>query len=829
MRCEHVDIASILPLLGNHLQVAGIGRNVVSSETQTTVVAFGQWRDQSLNLGTEIHRCLSAETDDLIVVADIASDPRFTGSPIVDPELGVHLVAYAPIKDPEGKTRAILFAMDAASRSLDISARTTLAIVADLIGTRFAGWSGGVSPEAADQFRDAIESYNQIAWTASTVGEVETISAQWSRITRLSAEESRGAGWANAVHPADRSLVDNAWSISVVTGRDYDIEYRVTNRSNRARWIRARAVLRRDETGQPVRWFGLVEDIHDRKVVERRLQHALHVGGLDTWELDPATGVLTASESFASRVGASDSQTLSTFEALLEFIHPEDRPSVRAAVADAWHGINGLEIEFRVVWRDRTLHWLHMSGQLFDDNGADLPFLVRLSKDVTAQRRGEQERQAMVAKTAYLGYHDPLTGLANRRLLIERLDTALPLTTQEARLALLSIDLDQFKSVNDILGHSAGDQLLIGAANRLTECVRSRDFIARFGGDEFVVVIDDLKSIKEVEHIAGRIVESLGQPFDLGAGSVVAGGSVGISIAPDDTLDVKQLMRNADTALYRAKESGRGSYRFFEPEMDQRRQTLDILKFSLRDAMVRDELELLYQPIVDLATGRTASFEALMRWHHPVFGTISPAVFIPLAETTGWIIGFGRWAIQEACRQAKTWPSSTRVSVNLSPKQLEAGTLRTDVAEALNLAGLTPDRLELEITERVLIDPTTQNTGVLSALRSDGIHIAMDDFGTGYSSLSYLRRFPFDAVKLDRSIMHNLPDGDGGDVIARAAITLGSSLRIGTTAEGIETDPQLELVRAAGCRRAQGYLFSKPVPAQETQALANHVWLEPAV
>jgi predicted signal transduction protein with EAL and GGDEF domain len=356
-------------------------------------------------------------------------------------------------------------------------------------------------------------------------------------------------------------------------------------------------------------------------------------------------------------------------------------------------------------------------------------------------------------------------------------------------------------------------------AERLGGCLRKSDMVARQGGDEFAVVQTPLAGPEEASQLAARLIEVLSGTFELDGHEVVVGASIGIALAPDDGDTSETLLRNADMALYRAKSEGRGTSHFFEAEMDRRLQARRLLEIDLRKAFVQNEFVLHYQPLVNLRSGRVSGFEALIRWCHPERGTISPGDFIPVAEEIGLIVPIGEWVLREACRQAATWPGDIHVAVNLSPVQFRSRGIVQAVLAALGTSGLAPHRLEIEITETVLLGETEANIATLHQLRSLGVKIAMDDFGTGYSSLSYLRSFPFDKIKIDRSFVHEMVERPDCVAIVRAVAGLGASLGIATTAEGVETVEQLERIRAEGCTEVQGYLFSAPRPACELAGL----------
>jgi diguanylate cyclase (GGDEF)-like protein len=445
---------------------------------------------------------------------------------------------------------------------------------------------------------------------------------------------------------------------------------------------------------------------------------------------------------------------------------------------------------------------------------------VATHQDVTAQQRAE-------ARIAHLAHHDLLTTLPNRVKLRERLRQDLSAAKRAGgKLAVLCFDLDRFKAVNDTLGHALGDQLLQKVAARMLACVRDTDTVARLGGDEFAIVQTAPGQPQDAIALAGRIIAELSLPFDLQGHQVVIGTSIGIALAPDDGESTDALLKHADLALYRAKAAGRGTYRFFEAEMDARMQARRALELDLRRGLQAGEFTVFYQPIMNLGTRQPAGFEALLRWNHPQRGLVPPADFIPLAEEIGLIVPLGEWVLKQACRDATGWPAPLKVAVNLSPIQFGgAGPVRA-VAAALAESGLDPARLEIEITETVMLADTAATLAALEALKALGVRIAMDDFGTGYSSLSYLRKFPFDRVKIDRSFVSGL-DQPTGDAILRAITGLCATLGMETTAEGVETEAQLQQLASATCTDVQGFLFSAPRPAGEVARLLAQLGVPP--
>jgi diguanylate cyclase (GGDEF)-like protein len=425
------------------------------------------------------------------------------------------------------------------------------------------------------------------------------------------------------------------------------------------------------------------------------------------------------------------------------------------------------------------------------------------------------QRLLVEARVKHLAHHDSLTDLLNRVAFYEQMGTVLGRLRRTETVAVLSLDLDHFKSVNDTLGHPVGDLLLQAAAGRMRSCVRGEDIVARVGGDEFAVVQVPSDQAQDVIALATRLIEVIGAPYDLNGHQVVVGVSIGIALAPSDSNEPDVLVKNADLALYRAKADGGGVYRFFEAEMDARMQARRVLELDLRRAIVTGEFELYYQPIIDVKTGEITSCEALVRWHHPERGMIAPLDFIPLAEATGLIVPIGEWVLRQACSEAAGWPNHITVAVNLSPAQFKSRSLVPTVVSALATSGLAAGRLELEITELVLLQDNESAFAVLHQLRELGVKIAMDDFGTGYSSLGYLRSFPFDRIKIDQSFIRDLPAKKASLAIVRAVVGLSGSLDIKTTAEGVETAEQLASLTSEGCNEFQGFLFSEPRPAAE--------------
>ena len=454
------------------------------------------------------------------------------------------------------------------------------------------------------------------------------------------------------------------------------------------------------------------------------------------------------------------------------------------------------------------------NGRTFKIRHRPMPDLgwVATHEDITEQRHTE-------LKIEHMAHHDSLTDLANRVLLNARLDEVLGRAAGNGMVAVHHLDLDRFKAVNDTFGHLGGDTLLRAVAERLRGLVRPGDVIARMGGDEFVIVQAPITDVSEAAELAQSVVDGISEPIGIDSHQAVVGVSIGIAVSPNDGSTPVKLLRNADLALYRAKADGRCTFRFFESSMDEQMQSRRTMEQDLRKALSSGEFELHYQPVVNLNSGEISGFEALVRWNHPEHGMIPPSAFIPLAEEIGFIVPLGEWIIRQACFTARNWPENLRVAVNISAVQFRNAGLPQIIVGALAASGLDPARLEIEITETVLLQDKAATLAVLHQLRALGIRIAMDDFGTGYSSLTYLQSFPFDKIKIDRSFVKDITENAGSLNIVRAVAALAQGMGMVATAEGVETNEQLEQIRAEGCTEMQGYLFSRPLPAADIERL----------
>jgi diguanylate cyclase (GGDEF)-like protein/PAS domain S-box-containing protein len=552
-----------------------------------------------------------------------------------------------------------------------------------------------------------------------------------------------------------------------------------------------------------------VSDVTDIKRREESFRLLFDANPMPMWVFDAETmNFLGVNDAAVAHYGY-DRATFLTMQ--LRQIWPEDEWDLHTRslqqVGDAYQS----EGNWRHLKADGSEIQVLTYGRRVSFDGRD-GYLVAIV-DITERRKAE-------ARVAHMAHHDGLTGLANRVMYQERLNQALlQVGSGSGGVGVLCIDLDLFKNVNDSFGHPMGDRLLTMVASRMRANVRTGDLVARLGGDEFAIVLAGEIAPNDANDFALRLIHTLSEPYDMDGIEIVIGASVGIALSPGDGDNSEELMRNADMALYRAKNDGGGVHHFFEREMDLQAQKRRDMEIDLRRAFANGEFELHYQPLVDLAADRITGFEALLRWKHPEKGMISPADFIPVAEDIGLIVTLGEWVLRKACVEAAKWPDNIKIAVNLSPVQFRNRNLVQVVMAALAHSGLSPLRLELEITESLFLAETESNLAILHQLRALGVRISMDDFGTGYSSLSYLRSFPFDKIKIDRSFIKDLVGRPDCIAIVRAISGLGRSLNIVTTAEGVETVDQLDWLRAEGCNEVQGFLFSPARPASEIEDL----------
>ncbi|MGH2826543.1 MAG: putative bifunctional diguanylate cyclase/phosphodiesterase, partial [Actinomycetota bacterium] len=521
---------------------------------------------------------------------------------------------------------------------------------------------------------------------------------------------------------------------------------------------------------------------------------------------------LYVSPQIETLLGFTPEEWLADPELWWKQVHPDDRSRVRAdeeATLTA-SGPKSGAVEYRMLTKDGRMVWVSDEATIVGDESGTALHWSGILSDVT-RRKGLEDQ------LKHQAFHDPLTGLANRALFVDRVDHALARGKRDGlRVAVLFFDLDDFKTINDSLGHNAGDQLLMAAAKRLQTCLRPGDTFARFGGDEFAILLEDT-SLSNATSVAYRLIDSLSEPFSVGGRDVMVRASVGIELGNARSIGSNELLRNADVAMYVAKSKGKARYELFDSSMHSAALHRLEVKADLKRAIDNEEFVLHYQPIVDLDEGALVGMEALVRWEHPVRGLIAPADFIPVAEETGLIVDLGRWVLREACRQAQAWPARGRgvgLSVNVSTRQFLHPGMVEDAAGALWDSGLDPSLLTIEITESVLIHDNDAAIDKLRRLKEFGVRVAVDDFGTGYSSLGYLKRFPIDILKIDKTFIEGVGNGSEESAIAHAIIKLGGSLGLEVVAEGIELSEQIDALQMLRCERGQGFYFSKPLDAE---------------
>jgi diguanylate cyclase (GGDEF)-like protein len=546
---------------------------------------------------------------------------------------------------------------------------------------------------------------------------------------------------------------------------------------------------------------------------------ALAFAEIGTCEYDVNTAIVRASEMSLRLFGIRSDQPDVPLDRLLEALHPEDQPKFSQSLEQCLHGTGNLDIEYRVAWPDGTFRWLRTKGDALLDLEGDPIKVLWVTEDVS-------QRKDMDARVRFLAHHDLLTGLPNRTLFQDRLQQALAAAKRmESRVALLFIDLDRFKYVNDSFGHRAGDILLQTVAARLRSCVRETDTVCRHAGDEYLIVLSALRDPTEAALVAGKVLTTFEEPFDLDGQEIQISASVGISVYPDDGQTTEDLIRNADAAMYHSKKNGRNRYEFFTSELTAPVAERLVLANQLRRAVERNELVLHYQPQYEANSNKLIATEALVRWNHAEHGLLSPESFIPLAEESDIIHLIGEWVLGEACRQVNAWQNEGRrvvpVAINFSALQFRRANLVQGVASSLARHGLEPRHLEIELTENAIMQDPKEAATILDELHDMGVGISIDDFGTGYSSLNYLKRFPIDKLKIDRGFVEDLPYDLNDSAIVQAIINLSKSLRMTVVAEGVETKAQLDFLRALGCDAYQGYLGGRPMEAERFALLLS--------
>jgi diguanylate cyclase (GGDEF)-like protein/PAS domain S-box-containing protein len=682
--------------------------------------------------------------------------------------------------------------------------------------------------DAEERFRTLVEQIPAVTYI-DPVDDPDTslyTSPHIERMLGYTPEEWRANKlWKERLHPDDQERILAADERFEASGEPFREEYRLLARDDSVVWVREEAVLVRDEEGEPLYWQGVFYDLTDRKEAERTLRESerrfrsafddaavgMALVGLDgRW--------LRVNRSLCEMLGYPQGELLGkTFQ---DVTHPADLEKdlghLRRLVAGE---IRTYQMEKRYLHKEGRVVWAMLSVSLVRDEGGEPLYFVSQVQDMSGRKRmeGQLQRQAL---------HDDLTGLPNRKLLVDRLRQALERTRRRRgrKVAVLFMDLDGFKVVNDSLGHEAGDLLLVIVAERLRRCLRPEDTLARFGGDEFVVLLESVEVPGEAVRVAQRITDELRRPFVLEGRELHVSASAGISSGTARTKTPEDLLRDADTAMYRAKEGG-GGFRVFDPAMHERVARRLDLENDLRRAVELGEFVLHYQPVFDFSDQGVWGTEALLRWDHPERGLLGPSEFVAVAEETGLIVPIGNWALAEACRRTKGWQDAhpqnppLGVIVNLSARQLRHPGCEGAIRAALNESGLPPGSLSLDVTETAFIDALEDNRTALERIRALGVRISIDDFGMGYSSLSYLKRLPADALKIDRSFLKGFGEDARDTALVRMVIDVGHTLGMRVIAEGVEEWAQAALLAETGCDMAQGYHFSEPVPPEQVPGL----------
>lgn len=671
------------------------------------------------------------------------------------------------------------------------------------------------------------EKYRQLAeGTEAILWEFDLVADRWvyvaPYVTELLGyppeEWTNGQSWVDRIHVEDRHWAPEFCFLATQKGQSHSFEYRFVKKDGGVVWLRDVCTVDM-EGGRPVRLRGFMIDITERKQAEQQLQKlSLAV------EQSPAAVVITdldaaieyVNPKFTEITGYSYEEVRGQNPRILQSgnFTSEDYQKLWQTLqaGEEWHG------EFHNRRKDGSLFWEQASISPLRDAQGRITHYVAVKEDITTRKHYEQQLE-------YQASHDELTDLANRNLLNNLLEQSIHVAHRSGRMvAVLLLDLDRFKLINDSLGHGVGDDLLRAVARRLKTMLRETDTVARFGGDEFVILLSEVEQVENVQWVARNILRELSAPLVIGDRQLSVTASLGISLYPIDGDDCVSLIRNADVAMYQAKKSGSG-FSFYRADMNMRLLKALELENALRQALDPCQFRLFYQPKVDLSTGGIVGSEALIRWIHPRRGMISPTDFIPLAEETGLIVPIGKWALLEACRQSLAWQQAgfpaLSVAVNLSARQFRTGELLETVREVLAVTGLSPELLELELTESMIMDEPLAAAATMHRLKDLGVRLSLDDFGTGYSSLNYLRRFPVDNLKIDRSFINDVITDPSGASVVASVIAIAHNLGIAAIAEGVETPEQLQFLAENGCDLMQGYLFSKPLPAGEFAHLVH--------
>jgi diguanylate cyclase (GGDEF)-like protein/PAS domain S-box-containing protein len=678
--------------------------------------------------------------------------------------------------------------------------------------------------QSEERYRLLVERMREGLAQADNDGVLDFVNDRFCEMVGYDREELVGMhGDLLLAYPEDITLMREKTRLRMRHVTD-QYEVRVRRKDGTIIWLEIGGAPVVDAAGNVIGSIGVHNEVTERRLAEEALRESearyrlMAENSTDMISRTSNRGILLyASDASRRLLGYEPSELVG--RSFFDFVFDADREEVRH-LSSLIHESGPTTFAYRVEKKDGSLVWFETTSRsIHDITTGKLREVIGVSRDVTERKKVEEQIE-------YQAYHDALTGLPNRRLFRDRLTVALAHARRMKHpLAVMFLDLDRFKVVNDTLGHSTGDELLKAVGMRLQTSLREEDSIARMGGDEFTILLADLKTPDDAAKIAQKVLDTVAQPLRIDNTELFVTTSIGIALFPSDGDSAEALLANSDRAMYRAKDAGRNSYQMFTPAMNSRALERLALENDLRHALDRGELELHYQPQISIATGQVSGVEALLRWNRPGFGLVGPKDFIPIAEETQLIVPIGEWVLREACRQAREWqsnrPAGFRMAVNLSPRQFQHSDLPIVIASALEFSGLAPGDLELEITESLAMQNTTRTIATLRRLREMGVQIAIDDFGTGHSSLNYLRSFPIDSVKIDQEFVQEIETSAADRAIVSAVIGMARGLRLRVTAEGVETESQLEFLREQGCQEVQGFLFGEPVPASAFRPISS--------
>ncbi|MBZ0157399.1 MAG: EAL domain-containing protein [Alphaproteobacteria bacterium] len=679
--------------------------------------------------------------------------------------------------------------------------------------------------ESEERFRLIADTMPNLAWTARPDGEVDYWNRYGLEYTGLP-EMGGGKEWSFAViHSEDRQAAKDAWEKAVQTGTPYEKEHRLRRFDGAYRWHFSRGVPVRNGGGRIIKWYGTTTDIHElREETQQRLRESeerfrmvAEASRTMVYAIEVESGTMSVTRGLDELLGYRQEEIPLSRTWWLSRIHPDDVLLCKEQFKDSEAKGLDFSLEYRVRHKGEHYITVQDTGRVVRNNTGQVVRIVGGVIDIT-------ERKQMEATIRHQAHYDLLTGLPNRTLFLGHLTFALSQAHRsQKQLAVMFLDLDRFKTINDTLGHATGDKLLQEVAGRVRLSIRKTDTAARIGGDEFLILLSQVSHPEDVSRIAEKITATFEKPFSVNGYTFYTTASIGISIFPEDGEEAEILIKNADIAMYHAKEEGRNNYQFYSPEMNIRTLERMILENDLRRTLRQGELELFYQPQYNIATGKIVCTEALIRWRHPRLGLLRPAQFLPLAEEMGFILSIDEWVLRTACAQNKALQDAgcppTCVAVNLSARQFKQAHLEETVSRALQETGLDPKWLAIEVTETIAMGDIEQTISNLKKLSALGIHFSIDDFGTGYSSLSYLKRLPIRKLKIDKSFIRDMTLDTDDQAIVNAIISMAHSMDLKVVAEGVETGEQLSLLRSMGCDEVQGYVGSHPVPAEEYEHL----------